>query len=407
MSKIGATGGGGINRQALTREDAEARILLLSWASHRNYSASMDAVGNLFIRRPGLHEDLAPVLVGSHLDSQPAGGNFDGVFGVLAGLETLETLDDLGFQTSRSIELVVWMNEEGCRFPPTTMGSSVFAGRLPLDQALAITDRQGVSVCEALASHRLVLPKLNERKPGERIFAYLETHIEQGPILEKKACSIGIVTGIQGLSLFEVELAGDEAHAGTTPIRDRRDALVEAIELIQKLRTLVYDPSDTLRFTIGRFEVSPGSPNTVPGRVYFTIDVRHPDQTKLSQTGKLILETCNRFRGQCTVKIKNLSTANPVRFHDALVNLVRARAKSLGLPSIDMLSGATHDAKFMVDCCPTAMIFIPCKDGISHNEAESARPQDLVAGTQLLCTVIRELAMAESVEHTGSESLSV
>ena len=396
MAKIGRTERGGVNRQALTPEDAEGRNLLLSWAAQRNYSASIDAIGNLFVRRPGLDAQAAPVMTGSHLDSQPTGGNFDGVFGVLAGLEVLETLDDNGLTTLRPIELVVWMNEEGARFPPTTMGSAVCAGELPLETALATIDKEGISVGEALAEHRSLIPPLTERELGENAFSYVEAHIEQGPVLEEKGCRIGIVTGIQGLSLFEIEVQGDEAHAGTTPLGSRRDAFVTASELAQTLRKLIHDPMDILRFTIGRFDVAPGSPNTVPGRVFFTIDLRHPDDAVLARTGQRLLDACRRQDGPCSVDARLLFESSPVTFDDNVLDVVRKAADDLGVPHIEMISGATHDAKFMVGRCPTAMIFVPCKDGISHNEAESARPDDLTAGAQLLCATIHRLATAES-----------
>ena len=396
MAKIGRTERGGVNRQALTPEDAEGRNLLLSWAAQRNYSASIDAIGNLFVRRPGLDAQAAPVMTGSHLDSQPTGGNFDGVFGVLAGLEVLETLDDNGLTTVRPIELVVWMNEEGARFPPTTMGSAVCAGELPLETALATIDKEGISVGEALAEHRSLIPPLTERELGENAFSYVEAHIEQGPVLEEKGCRIGIVTGIQGLSLFEIEVQGDEAHAGTTPLGSRRDAFVTASELAQTLRKLIHDPMDILRFTIGRFDVAPGSPNTVPGRVYFTIDLRHPDDAVLARTGQRLLDACRRQEGPCSVDARLLFESSPVTFDDNVLDVVRKAADDLGVPHIEMISGATHDAKFMVGRCPTAMIFVPCKDGISHNEAESARPDDLTAGAQLLCATIHRLATVES-----------
>ena len=335
-------------------------------------------------------------MTGSHLDSQPTGGNFDGVFGVLAGLEVLETLDDVGLTTLRPIELVVWMNEEGARFPPTTMGSAVCAGELPLETALATIDKEGINVGEALAEHRRLIPALTERELGENAFSYVEAHIEQGPVLEEKGCQIGIVTGIQGLSLFEIEVQGDEAHAGTTPLGSRRDAFVAASELAQTLQNLVHDPTDILRFTIGRFDVAPGSPNTVPGRVYFTIDLRHPDIAVLDRTGQRLLDACRRQDGPCSVDARLLFESSPVTFDDNVLDVVREAANDLGVPHIEMISGATHDAKFMVGRCPTAMIFVPCKDGISHNEAESARPDDLTAGAQVLCATIHHLAMAES-----------
>jgi N-carbamoyl-L-amino-acid hydrolase len=399
MSRIGATGRGGVNRQALTAEDAQARKLLLACAAQRGYSASIDPIGNLFIRRPGSQPHLSPVLAGSHLDSQPKGGNFDGVFGVLATFETLEALDDAGFMTCRPVELVVWMNEEGSRFPPATMGSGVLAGRLSLQEALAVTDRSSISVRTALGAHRGLLPPLTERALNPDAFAYLEAHIEQGPVLEEKGLQIGIVTGIQGLSMLQVTVRGEEAHAGTTPLRARRDAFVAATSLVQALREIASDPTDTLRFTVGRFEVSPGSPNTIPSQVYFTIDLRHPDEKILAGVADQLFEVCNRTEGSCIIEAQFILRSSPTEFDKQIVKVIRDAADILGFAHMDMISGATHDAKFIAEHCPTAMIFIPCKGGISHNEAESARREDLIAGAEVLCAAIQKLAMSSQLEQ--------
>jgi len=385
MAKIGATGKGGVNRQALTPDDTEGRRLLLDWAAARGYTATIDPIGNLFIRRPGANAKLSPVMTGSHLDTQPTGGKFDGVFGVLAGFEVLETLDDFGVVTERPTELVVWMNEEGSRFRPLTMGSAVAAGAIPLEHALAILDGKGISVNEALTEQIAQLPPLQRRPLGASGFAYIEAHIEQGPVLEGAHCDIGIVSGIQGVHAYEVEVLGYEAHAGTTPLRHRKDALVAATALLAQIRSEVADPLDILRFTVGRFEVSPGAFSTVPGKVTFNIDLRHPDPSHLLRTGDRILQICSGEIENCSVSAKVLLRSSPVKFDDRVVAIVRDAAARRKLAHMDIVSGATHDSKYTAGHTPTAMIFVPCEKGISHNEVEHAKDEDLAAGAQILC----------------------
>src|ERR671923_1744705 len=299
LARIGATGRGGVNRQALTPEDVEARLRVLGWAATRGFSASVDAIGNMFIRRSGSDFTASPVLAGSHLDTQPTGGNFDGVYGVLAAFEVLEAASDAGVVTPRPLEVVVWTNEEGSRFQPATMGSAVFAGALPLETALATTDAAGISVAQALAETMQRLAVSQQRAFRCPIAAYVEAHIEQGPILEATHHTIGIVSGIQGLRWFRIEVTGEEAHAGTTPRRIRKDAFVAAIRMVTALQKLMDDEADTVRFTVGRFEVTPNSPNTVPSGVLFTIDLRHPDADVLSRLGDRVEPVCRTHAKRC------------------------------------------------------------------------------------------------------------
>jgi N-carbamoyl-L-amino-acid hydrolase len=392
LATIGATGRGGVNRQALTAEDAEARQRLLTWAAQRGFTASIDAIGNLFIRRPGQEPAASPVLAGSHLDTQPTGGNFDGVYGVLAAFEVLEAASDAGVVTHRPLEAVVWTNEEGSRFQPTTMGSAVFAGALPLETALTTTDAAGIPVAQALAEtmQRLAVPQ--RRAFRFPIAAYLEAHIEQGPILEATHHTLGVVSGIQGLRWFRVEVTGEEAHAGTTPRRIRKDAFVAAIRMVTALQELMDDEADTVRFTVGRFEVTPNSPNTVPGGVLFTIDLRHPDADVLSRLGDRVEPVCRTQANRCGVTVVETLNSPPVVFDPLIRDMLRNAATRHGLPHIDMVSGATHDAKYMAELCPSGMLFVPCQGGISHNEAEYAAPSDLVAGARTLAEVMIELA---------------
>ena len=392
IAAIGATGRGGVNRQALTPADAEARRRLLDWAGKRGFRASVDDIGNLFIRRAGRDRDAHPVVSGSHLDTQPAGGNFDGVYGVLAALEVLEAASDAGLAMLRPLETVVWTNEEGARFQPTTMGSNVFAGRLSLAAALATVDANGITVGQALAETLTRIGVTDHRHFGFPMAAYLEAHIEQGPILEATRNTIGIVTGIQGLRWFRIEVTGEEAHAGTTPLRRRKDAMVAALGMITALQALMVDDTDTVRFTVGRFEVTPNSPNTVPGRVLFTIDFRHPDGSILTRLGDQIEAVCRDHARGCGVAVVETLNSPPIAFDPSIQRLLRDAAGHQALKHIDMVSGATHDAKYMAGLCPSGMIFVPCERGVSHNETESAAPADLAAGARVLAEAMVELA---------------
>ena len=392
IAAIGATGRGGVNRQALTAADGQARRLVLEWASRRGFTASVDGIGNLFIRRGGTQPAADPVVAGSHLDTQPAGGNFDGIFGVLAALEVMDAASDAGVATRRPLELVVWTNEEGARFQPATMGSAVYAGALPLETVLASRDSAGVTVEQALAETLKAAPVTGRRDFRSPMAAYVEAHIEQGPVLESTGNTIGVVTGIQGLRWFQVEVSGEEAHAGTTPRRNRRDALAAAVAMVAKLQALMFDEADTVRFTVGRFEVTPNSPNTIPGQVIFTIDFRHPDRDVLTGLGDRVEPVCRAEAKECGVEVVETINAPPTEFDPGVRDLIRSAARRQGLPHTDLTSGATHDAKFMAGLCPSGMIFVPCEAGISHNEAENAAPADLAAGTRILADVAVRLA---------------
>jgi len=392
IAKIGATGRGGVNRQALSPEDAEARLRVLDWSAARGFTAAADDIGNLFIRRAGSDPEALPVVSGSHIDSQPTGGNFDGVYGVLAALEVLDAASDADVQTKRPLEAVIWTNEEGSRFQPTTMGSTVFAGSLALETALDTVDSEGISVREALAETQARMGVAEHRAFRAPMAAYLEAHIEQGPVLEATEKTIGIVSGIQGLRWFRIEVTGEEGHAGTTPEANRKDALVAALAMVTALREFMADPDDRVRFTVGRFEVSPNSPNTVPGRVLFTIDFRHPDAEVLARLGDQVEGICRAKAGGCAVTVEETISSPPTEFDPAVRDLLRAAAARQALAHMDMVSGATHDAKYMADLTPSGMIFVPCAGGLSHNEAESATPKDLAEGTRLLAEAMLRLA---------------
>jgi N-carbamoyl-L-amino-acid hydrolase len=392
MGRIGATQRGGVNRQALSPEDAKARAQLMAWAKARGFGVFTDAIGNLFVRREGMDRTARPVLTGSHLDTQPTGGRYDGAYGVLAGFELLEALEDGGVKTKRPIELVVWTNEEGSRFQPGAMGSAVFAGSYDLQKMLAVTDRAGVVLRDALAQTLADAPAPPRSSLGFPVDGYIEAHIEQGPVLEATGNTIGVVTMIQGNRRFTVDVVGEEAHAGTTPRKARRDALSAAVKIVAALEELMRDDVDIVRFTVGRFEVYPGSPNTVPGRVHFTIDFRHPEAKVIRELGDRVAGVAQANAKGCDVTVTNISYVDPCVFAKPVVALVRDTAEALALKHIDLPSGAGHDAMHMNALCPTGMIFVPCLRGVSHNESESATADDLAAGCRVLTDALVALA---------------
>jgi N-carbamoyl-L-amino-acid hydrolase len=392
MARIGAIPGGGVNRAAFSKEDIAARKLLISWARARNFTVAMDAIGNLFIRRAGTDPRAAPVMTGSHMDSQPRGGRFDGIYGVLAGLEAMEAIEQAGVGTRHPVELVAWSNEEGGRFSPCTMGSAVYTAAKLLSDVLGVKDNEGVALEDALAQTLAATPVAEKRELNAPAAAYIEAHIEQGPLLEREGKIIGVVTGIQGLRWFNVEVFGETAHAGTTPLAARKDALREAIAAIGALHELTRDASDTLRFTIGRMLVTPNSPNSVPSHVMFSVDVRHPDAATIARLGEAIEPAVRKAVTRCSVKVTPTLRDDPCAFDPAVVSCVERAAQALKLAHRRMPSGASHDAMYMARVCPAGMIFVPCERGISHNEAENARPEDLAAGARVLTAALLDLA---------------
>ncbi|HJP68878.1 MAG TPA: M20 family metallo-hydrolase [Sphingomicrobium sp.] len=391
MAHFGATASGGVNRQALSPEDAAAQRQLIEWGMALGLSASADAAGNLFLRLAGT-EAAPSVMTGSHMDSQPTGGKFDGIYGVLAGLEAVQALIEAGIRPRRPIEIVAWMNEEGSRFAPGMMGSEVFAGVKPLEEILAVRDQDGVSVAEALATTRTALPQLPERPIGAPIAAYLEAHIEQGPVLERHNKIIGVVSGIQGKRTFRVEVSGEDAHAGTTALRDRKDALLAATSMVQQLHAFCASAGEHVMFTVGRFTVEPNAPSVIASKVVFSIDLRHPEQPTLQRLGDSIATLCDSVRGPCATNVTELVNAPSLEFPIIVRDRIRHIANELGLPVLDIPSLAGHDARHLHYIALTGMIFVPCRSGISHNEAEWAEPVHLAQGAQVLAEVLAELA---------------
>ncbi len=395
MAEIGATPAGGVDRQALSAEDAAAQVLLIDWGVPLGLKAFTDEIGNLFLRWEGSDPSLPPVLIGSHLDSQPTGGRFDGVFGVLAALETVEAMQEAGLAPRHSIEIVSWMNEEGSRFAPGMMGSEAFAGDRTLDQILPVRDLDGVSVAEALAQVRTVLSELPVLPLGRPVAACVEPHIEQAPVLEATGNIIGVVTGMQGKRTFRVTVTGEEGHAGTVAMAARRDALMAATAMAQAMQAEIAAIDDDIRFTIGRFVVTPNAPSVVAGEVVFSIDLRHPVDAVLRRTGDRIAPVCEAARGPCAVKVERLVDVPPIEFSSRVRDLIRDAAQAFGYPLRDLLSAAGHDARQVNRLAPTGMIFVPCRGGISHNEAEWAEPAHLAAGARVLAAVTVALAECE------------
>jgi N-carbamoyl-L-amino-acid hydrolase len=391
MARIGATEKGGVCRLALTDIDKAGRDLFVSWCEHAGLRVSVDPMGNIFARRPGSNDELLPVGTGSHLDSQPTGGRFDGVYGVLAGLEVMRTLNDHDVQTEAPVELVVWTNEEGARFAPAMMGSGVYAGVFELDSTWAEQDRDGTSVEQALEE---IGYKGSAPPEPHRFGAFFETHIEQGPILELEEKTIGVVTGVQGMRWYDVMFTGDEAHAGPTPMEVRHDALAGAVALVPSIYALALDRPPNGRATVAEFRSEPLSRNTVPGRATFSVDLRHPDAKALAEMDAGLkskaMEVAEERGLQC--RITDIWHSPPVDFDPRCVDAVRKGAGIMDYGSMEVVSGAGHDAVYVSRTAPTGMVFIPCLDGISHNEVESATAEDVEAGANVLLHAMLERA---------------
>lgn len=394
MAEIGATARGGSCRLALSEEDKAGRELFAHWCREAGMTLSVDPIGNLFARRPGTDPQAAPVMIGSHLDTQPEGGRFDGVYGVLAGLEVVRRLNDLQIQTRKPLEVAVWTNEEGARFTPAMFGSAVFTGTMKLEDALAVRDSEGVSVAEALQRTGYA----GTRPLGGEVDAYFEAHIEQGPILEDNAKSIGVVSGGQAIRWLDVQVEGMAAHAGTTPMPLRKDALYGTAPMIQAIEQLASEFAPQGLTTVGELSISKSSRNTIPGRVQFTVDLRHHRDTAIADMEQQVTSRLHAIAAQRGLKVSIsrhwVSPATP--FDSACVAAVQAAVDGLGYAQQSIVSGAGHDAILLARYCPTAMVFIPCVGGLSHNEAEDVLPEDVRQGADVLLNAV--LARAGRVE---------
>ena len=383
LARIGATEKGGVKRLALTDLDKQGRDLVISWAKAEGMTVTVDKIGNVFMRRAGRNNALPPIMCGSHIDTQPTGGKFDGNYGVLSGIEVVRTLNEKGIQTEAPIEVAYWTNEEGSRFVPVMMGSGVFAKAFTLEHALNATDVDGKSVRDELAR----IGYVGEQEPGDHpIGAYFEAHIEQGPVLEDADITIGVVTACLGQRWYDCVVTGMEAHAGPTPMGLRKDAMQVATTIMQETVAIALRYPPYGRGTNGFIQVHPNSRNVIPGRVKFSIDLRNVDDEHLDKMDADIRAFVAKVNaeGPCTATIEQVSYFVPCPFEKGCVDAVRAGAKQHGYSVMDVVSGAGHDAIYVARLAPAGMIFVPCKDGISHNEVEDAKPEHLEAGCNVL-----------------------
>ena len=406
MAKIGATPKGGVCRLALTDLDRQGRDLFVRWCREAGCTVKVDRMGNIFARRPGRNNDLAPVGTGSHLDSQPTGGRFDGVYGVLAGLEVIRTLNDLGLETERPVEASVWTNEEGSRFAPAMVASGVYAGVFTLEYGLSRADAEGKTMGEEL---QRIGYAGTEPVGGRAVHAFFETHIEQGPILEAEGQTIGVVTDAQGQRWYELTLTGQDSHAGPTPMPVRRDALLGAARVIQLVNEIGLKHAPRAVSTVGMINSYPNSRNVIPGRTFLTVDFRCPDNDELARMDAELKEGVARIaaQGRLEFDLKQIFQYDCVHFDESCVAMVRAGAQALGYSTRDIVSGAGHDACYMSQVTPTAMIFVPCIGGISHNEIEDAKPEWIEAGGNVLLQAMLAKANELPVAATAVEAVGV
>ena len=387
FAEIGATAKGGVRRLTLTDTDKRGRDRFRAECEALGLTVRVDAIGNMFARRPGRDPQRAPVLFGSHLDSQPSGGKFDGALGVLAGLEVMRSLNDLNIVTEAPLELINWTDEEGSRFGHSLMGSGVWAGVFGLDKAYALTDTDGTSVATALDA---IGYRGDQPASPFNADAYFELHIEQGPILERETRQIGIVTGAQSQVWYDAVTIGQDSHAGTTPPSTRKDALVCAARIIDLVDQMMRVRGEDGRGTVGQLLVSPNSRNVIPGEVRFSVEFRHPSDAEVDVLDSEFPPAARAIAdaGGVRLELTTLFRIPAQPFDPGCIDLVRQGATKLGYTSKPIVSGAGHDAVYVARHVPTAMIFTPCKDGLSHNEAESIEPDQAEAGCQVLFEAI-------------------
>jgi N-carbamoyl-L-amino-acid hydrolase len=387
-AQIGATPKGGICRLTLTDLDRQVRDWFTTRAQALGCTVTVDDMGNMFARRKGTRDDVPPIGIGSHLDTQPTGGKFDGALGVLAALETLRALVEAGYETFAPVEVINWTNEEGSRFAPAMIASGVFAGVFTRDWAAARSDREGESFGGALEA---IGYRGEERCGARKLSAFFEVHIEQGPYLEAEGKDIGVVTGVQAMRWYEVTLAGQDSHAGTTPMPRRHDALLGAARIVAAVDAAARAQNTTVG-TVGRLEVKPGSPNVIPGEVFLTVDLRDPDPVVLDRVERDIADAVDLAGAELglTTSFQRIWAQPPQPFHADCIAAVREAARVSGFTTRDMISGAGHDAAYVARVAPTAMIFVPCLNGISHNEAEFSSKEQCAAGAQVLLQAVLE-----------------
>jgi N-carbamoyl-L-amino-acid hydrolase len=392
LASVGATAKGGVRRLALTDLDRQGRDLVCGWLREVGCQLVTDPIGNIFATRPG-RLDLAPVAIGSHIDTQPSGGRFDGNYGVLAGLEVLRALDEASVVTDRPVAVAIWTNEEGSRFTPVMMGSGVYAGAFNLESCLAQRDLEGISVAQALQS----IGYAGTGAPP-KLAAYFEPHIEQGPVLEAEGITVGAVTGALGQRWFDLKLIGQDAHAGPTPLAMRRDALLGAARIVAEVRRIARHYPNEARGTVGQLIVSPNSRNVIPGLVRMTVDLRNAQEDTLAEMAEDLRVTVARIAAEERLEatLEQVVHFSPCHFDSHWTDRIEALARELGHSVRRLPSGAGHDAVYVARSCPAAMIFVPCEGGISHNEIENARPEHLAAGAQVLLRLVLEASQATS-----------
>jgi N-carbamoyl-L-amino-acid hydrolase len=389
LARIGATPKGGVKRLALTDVDKRGRDLVVSWGKAAGLSVTIDRIGNVFMRRAGTNPALAPIMAGSHIDTQPTGGKFDGNYGVLAALEVVRTLNDRNIRTEAPIEVAFWTNEEGSRFVPVMMGSGVFCGAFTLEHAYAAQDVEGKTVRDELAR----IGYIGDEEPGQHpIDSYFEVHIEQGPVLENADKVIGVVPAVLGLSWYDVVVKGMESHAGPTPMPLRKDALQVATRIMQEVVEVAKRHQPYGRGTVGFVQVFPNSRNVIPGEVKFSMDLRNVNDALLNAMHEQIrafIDQTGKESG-LDITVERVSYYPPCPFHPDCVDAVRRATDRLGYSTMDVVSGAGHDAIYAARVAPSGMIFVPCKDGISHNEIEDAQSEHLEAGCNVLLHAMLE-----------------
>ncbi len=391
MAKIGPGVAGGNNRQTLTDEDAEGRSLFKSWCEAAGLTMGLDTMGNMFARREGTDPDALPVYVGSHLDTQPTGGKYDGVLGVLAGLELVRTLNDLNIRTRHPIVVTNWTNEEGTRFAPAMLASGVFAGVLEESWAKDRKDAAGKSFGAELER---IGWQGDEPVGSRKMKAFFELHIEQGPILEDEGIDIGVVTHGQGLYWLEVTLTGKESHTGSTPMYKRRNAGLGMARVIELVHEVAMDYQPNAVGTIGQIDVHPNSRNIIPGRCVFTVDIRSPSKETLDTMRERIEDGIDLIADalDIDVSVDEVGHFDPVTFDETCVTAIRDAAEALGYSHRNIVSGAGHDACWINRVAPTAMVMCPCVDGLSHNEAEEISREWATAGANVLMRAVVETA---------------
>ncbi|GGO81424.1 Zn-dependent hydrolase [Marinobacterium nitratireducens] len=394
MGEIGATEAGGSCRLALTELDRQGRDLFVQWCRDAGCEIGIDRIGNIYARRPGTDPDALPISTGSHLDTQPTGGKFDGIYGCLAGLEVIRTLNDEGIETRRPVEVVIWTNEEGSRFAPAMVASGVYSGKFTLDYALNQTDAQGIRLGDALKT----IGYDGDIEVGARRFAkFFELHIEQGPVLEREDEEVGVVTGVLGMRWYDVKVKGVSAHAGPTPMSYRKDALGAAARMITAMIDLASERADEDgRCTVGELHIPKGSRNVIPGDLNFTLDLRNATLDGLEAIERDAMALIDRIAAETGVEVavERIWDSPPIAFDAECVAAVEKVVAKSGYSYRRMTSGAGHDAVNISQVAPTSMIFVPSVGGISHNEAEYSTPEQIAAGAQILFEVMRDEALA-------------